>query len=55
MQIIEKEFTTKEHGIAGFLSHPNARRRARPAFDPSQGGNDRLYQDRIAQVRQVGL
>ncbi len=22
MQIIEKEFTTKEHGIAGFLSHP---------------------------------
>ena len=22
MQIIEKEFTTKEHGIGGFLSHP---------------------------------
>ena len=25
MQIIEKEFTTKEHGIAGFLSHPERR------------------------------
>ena len=25
MQIVEKEFTTKEHGIAGFLSHPERR------------------------------
>ena len=56
MRIIEKLFTTKQHGVAGYLATPE-RTQPGPALylDPSQGRHGRVHQDRDAQVRQARL